>query len=238
MGHRPRSRPDPARTRLPAAEQERAAAIASQLSIWYPRAGRWFPWRAWTDQYRLAIVEVLLQRTRADAVAAFIAPFVEEYPDWQRLSEASIGRLETALRPLGLQTRRAASLIALGRAVMDNGIDPESRDAPGVGQYISRAIAVGARNDAVPMIDSNWVRILRRVFGGSWRSDYRYDARLQSLAFTVVEAGDPRTLNWAVLDLGATTCTPRAPKCPACPLSSICEHGRSLQVVGSRLREE
>lgn len=172
-------------------------------------------------------------------MAAYAPSFFDRYPDWPRLTQASTADLELALAPIGLQARRAASLKNLARAVVEEGIDPGSREAPGIGQYISRAIAVATRNEPVPMVDSNWVRVMRRVFAGAWTSDYRYDPRLQSIAHAIVEASDPRSVNWAMLDLGATICLPRTPRCSVCPLESACEYGAErLQRVRPRLGEE
>lgn len=217
-------RPDPDDVALAGWEQQRSDALGEALVVWYAEAGRTFPWRAWNDLYRLTVVEVLLQRTRADTVRAFAPPFFARFPDWQSLATAPLGSLVRALGPIGLQERRATSLKALAHAVVDRGVSPESRDAPGIGQYISRAVAVAARNEPVAMVDANWVRVIKRVFGGRWMSDYRYDRRLQSIARTVVRAGgDSRSVNWAMLDLGATVCRPVHPRCAACPLSDACE---------------
>ena len=123
--------------------------------------------------------------------------------------------------------RRAHTLLALASAVCTDGVNPESRSAPGVGQYISRAIAVGARNEPLAMVDTNWVRVIRRVFAGRWMSDYRYDSRLQSIAQAVVDASrHPRAVNWAILDLGAALCRPRLPRCPECPAREFCDFAR------------
>jgi A/G-specific adenine glycosylase len=113
--------------------------------------------------------------------------------------------------------------------VINDGLNPESRNAPGVGQYISRAIAVGVRNEPLAMVDSNWVRIVHRIFGGRWLSDYRFDSRLQSIALSIVEAdGNARHANWAILDLGAALCRPTRPLCPECPIRSACEYGANV----------
>jgi A/G-specific adenine glycosylase len=197
---------------------------------WFRDHGRSFAWRTWTDPYRLAVVELLLQRTRAETVAAFVPRFLNRYPNWASLARASRADLETILASIGLQSRRAASLTALASAVINEGIDPASPDAPGVGQYISRALAVAARNEPVAMIDSNWVRIVRRIFGGRWTSDYRYDPRLQAIAEQVVEGGiDSRSVNWAVLDFGATVCLPRTPRCEACLLAHACDYAQRIR---------
>lgn len=173
------------------------------------------------------MVEILLQRTRAETIHDFAPRFFTAFPDWQSLAAAGRDHLARVLSPIGLQGRRATSLEALARAVTRAGVSPESRDAPGIGQYISRAVAVAARNEPVAMVDSNWVRVVRRTFGGGWTSDYRYDRRLQTIAQAVVVAGgDPQVVNWAVLDLGATVCRPVHPLCANCPLAHACEFAK------------
>ena len=75
-------------------------------------------------------------------------------------------------------------------------------DRPGVGQYISRAVAVSLFGASDAMVDVNFVRVLHRAFDGPWKADYRHDRRLQALAAAVVSgANDPRSVNWAILDL-------------------------------------
>jgi A/G-specific adenine glycosylase len=81
------------------------------------------------------------------------------------------------------------------------------------------------------MVDSNFVRLLKRVMGGEWMADYRYDRRLQQLAHAVVEGQDARTVNWAILDFAALVCKPRRPACKACPLIMHCAYGQT-QVSG------
>ncbi len=168
------------------------------------------------------VAELLLQRTRADAVAAFIGQFLVRYQGWDALAGADPVRLEADLAPIGLQRRRATVLVALGIYIVQRG-ERNISDAPGIGQYVDRALRVVMVGEPLAMIDVNWVRIAKRVFGGSWMSDYRYDRRLQEIGETLVEAsGDPRSANWAILDLGATTCVPRWPRCESCPLATLC----------------
>jgi A/G-specific adenine glycosylase len=158
-------------------------------------------------------------------VARYVASFLGRYPDPESLTLASPMELEQALAGLGLQRRRAASLRALAEVMLAKPDGPWA-SRPGVGQYISRAIAVGVDNESVAMVDSNFVRILRRVFHGPWMSDYRYDDRLQALASAAIAgAQDARSVNWATLDLGATVCKPRRPLCAECPLQFACETG-------------
>ncbi len=198
-----------------------AERIGKLLPPWYERNGRRFPWRTWTDFYRLTVVEVLLQRTRAEQVEHHAGAFFDKYPTWEALAAARETELEVCLAPLGLHRRRSRALAALAQAKPSAGSRLDR--LPGLGQYISRAVAVASSNASVAMVDSNFVRIVRRVFEGGWMSDYRYDRRLQELASGIIRgSGDPRGANWAILDLGAAVCRPRRPRCPVCPLASSC----------------
>jgi A/G-specific adenine glycosylase len=212
------------------ADLRRARNIGHALDEWFRRAGRDFPWRHWRDGYRLAVTEILLQRTQATTVARFIIGFLEKYPDAQSLASADAQELELDLLPLGIHRRRAAALRGLGVSLTSQ---PEVawEDRPGVGQYVSRAIAVGMNDERVPMVDSNFVRILRRAFGGTWMADYRYDLRLQTLATAIVQAGSgSREVNWAVLDVGALICRPQRPSCYECPIHLLCRTGRLVRL--------
>ena len=172
------------------------------------------------------MTEVLLQRTRAETIERFIAAFLAAYPSAGVLAGTPVDELERTLGPIGLQHRRAASLKALAQGWdLNRGAPWEAR--PGVGQYVARAIRVATLGTPEAMVDSNFVRMLQRVFGGDWMADYRHDRRLQGLASAVIEGGsDARRANWAVLDLGALVCTPRRPSCLKCPLVDLCLEGK------------
>jgi A/G-specific adenine glycosylase len=201
-----------------------ARLLGPLLESWYGTSGRRFAWRFWRDEYRVLITEVLLQRTRADAVEAGALRFFARYPGWPELAMAKPADIAAQLQPLGLSARRARSLHALARYFAGSPRDRAYEDLPGVGQYIARATRVSMDGSAEAMVDSNFVRVLHRVFGGDWMADYRHDRRLQALALQVViSSSDPRVVNWAVVDLGALICKPRRPDCAHCPLRHRCE---------------
>jgi len=209
-------------------EVARARAAGRRLEAWFAEAGREFPWRRWRDLYRVAVTEVLLQRTQAPVVAAFVPAFLQKYSGWEAIAFSSVEDLERALSPLGLQRRRARTLQDLALMMLKR--RELTGKLPGFGQYVGRAVSVTLRGQRVAMVDANFVRVLRRVFGGRWMSDYRYDRRLQGLAQAVVDgASDSRAVNWAVLDLGATVCKPRNPACARCPLRSACDWANSQE---------
>jgi A/G-specific adenine glycosylase len=207
------------------ADTYRALAMGPALEGWFGTRGREFPWRTWSDPYAVAVAEVLLQRTRAEVVASFIGPFLARYPTAVDLSSATVEELELALQRVGLQRRRAMSLREMATDLVYSPTRPWI-ERSGVGQYVSRAIDVALRRAPVAMVDSNFIRIIRRAFDGPWKAEYRTDRRLQSIAQSVIDgSSDSRTANWAVLDLGALVCVPRTPRCRECPLQSLCLTG-------------
>jgi len=209
----------------------RAKSVGAHVEAWASVNLREFPWRHWSDVYRLTVTEILLQQTSAAKVSAMVEAWFDRYRDWPSLAAAPVRDLETDLRPLGLHRRRADVLHRLAVSFVTTPEFPmESR--PGVGQYVSRAVRVATDDGSEAMVDVNFVRILQRAFGGAWRSDYRYDTRLQSLAQAVVDgAQDPKAVNWGVLDLAALVCKAGRPKCTECPIMSLCSVGRTAGVT-------
>ena len=211
----------------------------SSLLTWFRRHGRRFPWRkSGLSLYRLIVPELLLQRTRAEVVAAFLPAFLEKYPNWPALAQATEEELGAYLRPLGLWRRRAASLGALARAMsVRRGRFPQTRDEvealPGVGQYIANAILLFAARQPEPLLDVTMARVLERCFGPRQLVDIRYDPHLQEVSRRVLRGSDESIrLNWAMLDLGALVCTRNEPRCQDCPLNQVCALGKHR--LGSR----
>ena len=212
----------------------RLQVFRSRLLSWFGAHARRFPWRSRRASTYVQIVsEVLLQRTRAEVVARMIPAFVARYPDWTSLARARRSELEGVLRPLGLWRRRAASVVRLARhADAVDGKFPRQRaeieTIPAVGQYVASAILLFVHGDASPLLDTNMARVLERHFGPRQLADIRHDPYLQALAASIVDCSRPIDLNWAILDLGATVCTPREPDCRACPLRTGCKYARAV----------
>ncbi len=199
-----------------------------RLLAWYVKNGRHFPWRNRSaTKYQLIIAEILLQRTRAETIATFFGEFLRAFPSWKKLSDANEEDIARFLRPIGLWRRRASSLKLLAvEMARRNGRFPRNREEiealPGVGQYIANAVLLFCHDEPQPLLDVNMARVLERVFGPRQLADIRYDPYLQSLSSTVVNCRNPREINWAILDLAATTCRDSAPRCHECPLRRIC----------------
>lgn len=173
--------------------------------------------------YHIALAEVLLQQTKAERVASVFTALVREFPDWESVALAEIQTLERSLKPLGLYRRRAASLKALAGAVLAAGSLPDTVEElmklPGMGQYISRMVALQRRTEVhVGAVDVNVARVLERVFGPRSMADVRYDPYLQGLALGLVPEGRELDYTLGILDFAASLCRARGPLCGACPV--------------------
>jgi len=221
-----RGRPDPKKIRL----------FRKNLHQWYTFHGRKFPWRkSATTKYQYIIAEILLQRTRAETVAAFFPDFIHDFPTWKWLSEANLERLQQYLQPIGLWRRRASSIHLLAQEMSRrNGRFPRNRDEiemlPGIGQYIANSVLLFCNGEPQPLLDVNMARVLERVFGPRKLADIRDDPYLQELALCIVRCKTPAKINWAILDLAATICRIQNPRCNICPISQICRMSNSKGV--------
>jgi A/G-specific adenine glycosylase len=203
--------------------------VRARLDAWFAVNGRSFPWRKRSATlYEQIVPEVLLQRTRAEAVAAFFPRFKQRYPSWKRLAQATETDLRALLRPLGLWRRRASSLLRLAQIVADNnGRFPMKRSEieslPAVGQYICNAILLFANRQPEPLLDVNMARVLERCFGPRRLVDIRYDSQLQEVSRLLVSGPRAVEMNWAILDLAAMVCVERLPRCSDCPVRRQCD---------------
>jgi A/G-specific adenine glycosylase len=202
--------------------------IAAPLLAWYARHGRHaLPWRTDRDPYRIVVSEFMLQQTQVERVLPLFEAFVARWPSFAALAAAAQADVVRAWKGLGYNSR-AVRLHRLARAVADTyggelPRDPEAlRALPGVGGYTARAIAAFAFDAPVLAFDTNVRRIVHRTqYGLEWpplASDAELDAR--GTALVPPEGGF--AFNSALMDLGATLCSARAPKCLVCPLREAC----------------
>ena len=191
---------------------------------WSTGVNRTLPWRRpQRTPYELVVAEVMLQQTRAEQVAGIFAAFINCCPDWPDLATLPELELESLLKPLGLQRRRATSLHALAKEVVRKGLPTtaaELEKLPGIGQYMARAIAAQLFHEVVAPVDTNVARVLERVFGPRTLADIRYDPALQGLALRLVPHTNPGGYLVAILDFASLICRPRAPQCEDCPITS------------------
>jgi len=182
------------------------------------RSGRDFPWRTGTD-YEVALAEILLQKTRGEAVEPVWRTLRDRYPTPQHLKRARVAAIRRIVAPLGLGEQRSQRLKALA-----DSWDTECLSSLGPYGCAVVELSRGRVHSSAP-VDGNIARVIQRYAGLSWEvGEPRKKAELKNLAFTLLR-GRPaialRTL-YALVDLGALVCTPRNPKCPLCPLRGTC----------------
>lgn len=219
-------------------DEVRATSIAVELRArlvhWAQVHGRSYPWRDTRDADRVLIAEVLLHRTRADQVAPLYLALVERYPTILALAAAPPNDVRALLWPLGLRWRVDLLIEMAQTLVRENGgrvpDDSHALQAlPGVGPYISAAVLCFGHGHAVPILDTNTVRILSRVFSIPLTDGSRRSRQYQRIMTLLVDPHHPREFNFGLLDLGALVCTPKHPACIACPVQPICEYGRTAR---------
>ncbi len=215
-----------------APDERTVRRVRAALLRWYALRGRRFPWRKpRASRYLLVLSEVLLQRTRAEAVGQYIAAFRQRHSSWTAIAGMSLRQIAKELMPLGLWRQRAVRLSSLAKAIRANGgrfpsFRTNIESLPGVGQYVANAIELFVFGRPRPLLDSGMARLLERAFGRREKADIRYDDGLQTVAQRIVASKHARDLNWAILDLAATVCRPRLPLCERCPLGSLCDFNR------------
>ena len=209
--------------------------IPALLLDWYDAHRRSLPWRSPPgspppDPYAVWLSEVMLQQTTTAAVAPYFAKFLGRWPDVIALAEADEGEVMAAWAGLGYYAR-ARNLIACAKAVAATGgqfptTEAELRKLPGLGAYTAAAIAAIAFGERATVVDANVERVTTRLFAIATPIP---GARVQirTAVEVLTPANRPGDFAQAMMDLGATVCTPRAPRCLLCPLARHCA-GRRL----------
>ena len=218
-----RSDPSPA-PGSPAAPDLDLAGLQRALLGWFDASGRSLPWRVGEegerDPYRVWVAEILLQQTQVARGRVYYERFLEAFPTVQALAQAPLDAVLKAWEGCGYYARarnlhRAAGLVAQSGSPQDY----EGYLAlPGVGPYTAAAIASLAHGEARAVSDGNVRRVLARLFAERSPTP----AWVQAQADRLLSHARPGAWNEAVMDLGATICTPKTPACPRCPLTAFC----------------
>jgi A/G-specific adenine glycosylase len=197
------------------------------LLAWYERHRRSLPWRSDRSPYRVVVSEFMLQQTQVDRVVPVFERFVTNFPSFAALAEASSADVVRAWRGLGYNSR-AVRLQRLAKAVCERhgGTLPSDGDAlralPGVGPYTVAAIRAFAFDIDGVALDTNIRRIVHRTRIGLEVPEPASAKAVEAAALSFVVPGRANDVNSALMDLGATICTARAPKCLVCPLRDVC----------------
>ena len=202
------------------------------LLAWYARHGRDLPWRRTRVPYRVLVSEIMLQQTQVERVIPKYRQFLRTYPSLRALAAADVDDVRRLWYPLGYNIR-PVRLHAIARETVARyggrlPADGEARRAlPGIGRYTAGALLSFAYGRDAAILDTNVRRVLGRVFLGPRRlARTRGDRRFWKLAEALVPAGRAYDFNQALLDFGATWCTPRKPRCPRCPMRAFCATDR------------
>ena len=200
-----------------------AMAFRRALLDWYDRAKRELPWRGTRDPYRIWLSEIMLQQTRAEAVAPRYEAFLARFPTVEALAAADEEAVLKAWEGMGYYLR-ARNLRRAAMEVARRGEFPQSakelQTLPGVGAYTAAAVASIAFDEAAPALDGNQARVLARLLAFEGTVDT--PQKLRRAAAALIDRERPGDYNQALMDLGSGICTPRAPKCETCPVAAFC----------------
>ncbi|WP_375407750.1 A/G-specific adenine glycosylase [uncultured Methylobacterium sp.] len=218
---------------MPAPDASIPRPQATDLLTWYDRHRRVLPWRSLAgetpDPYRVWLSEVMLQQTTIAAVKPYFATFLARFPDIASLAEAPEEAVMSAWAGLGYYSR-ARNLHACAKAVAAAGAFPDTLDGlrklPGIGAYTAGAIAAIAFGRQEAAVDGNVERVVTRLFAIETPIPAARPV-IRTLTQDLVPAARPGDFAQAVMDLGATICTPKRPACALCPWMHPCR-GRAL----------
>lgn len=197
--------------------------MRAALLSFYDTRRRDLPWRRDPNPYRVWVSEIMLQQTRVEAVIPYYERWLRRFPSLEALANAEPDEVLRAWEGLGYYSR-ARNLHTAARLVREchAGDVPEDpaalRRLPGVGAYTAGAIASIAYGRPEPAVDGNVRRVLARLLDVAEPSA----AWLREVAGAVVPRDRPGDFNQALMELGATVCTPRSPRCATCPVASLC----------------
>ena len=195
------------------------------LLKWYQKNKRQLPWRQSKNPYSIWISEVMLQQTTVTAVVPFFTKFIARFPTVKDLAEATIEEVYEYWAGLGYYSR-ARNIHKAAQILVETGFPKKYEqliELPGFGPYTSRAVSSIAFNEKTGVLDGNVIRILTRKYGLSvkwWETKSRNE--LQTIADQLAQTDDVADLNQAMMELGATVCTPKKVMCLMCPWQKDC----------------
>ncbi|MBO4871710.1 MAG: A/G-specific adenine glycosylase [Muribaculaceae bacterium] len=217
--------------------------FAATLLQWYDQYGRDLPWRATRDPYAIWLSEVILQQTRIEQGLPYWERFMQQFPTVEALSAASEDEVLRLWQGLGYYSR-ARNLHTAAKQVEQLGQFPSSLDGikslKGVGDYTAAAIASMAFDIPVAVVDGNVYRVLARHYGidtpiNTTEGKHTFTALAQEL----LPPEHAAAFNQAMMDFGATWCTPKSPRCSECPLADTCQalHDDSIDKLPAKLKK-
>jgi len=212
-----------------AVEKKSARAIGRALLAWYAKHRRELPWRKSQDPYAVWVSEMMLQQTQVRTVIPYFQSWMKRFPDVAALANAAESDVLHAWQGLGYYSRaRNLRRAAQEMLRVHDGRVPERVSElvalPGIGPYSAGAIASIAYGHAEPLVDGNVIRVLARLF--ALRGDPNkapLKAELWAYARALIPKDAAGDFNQSLMELGATVCTPRSPRCEDCPVADHCQ---------------
>jgi A/G-specific adenine glycosylase len=212
------------------------STFRKQLLTWFRQFQRDLPWRGTMDPYRIWLSEIMLQQTRVAAVIPYYEKFLERFQNVQSLAAAPQEDVLRFWSGLGYYSRarnlqKAAQQIVAKHDGKFPARPEDVLDLPGIGNYTAAAILSIAFGEKHAVLDGNVARVLARL--GAIRGDLReprHWQQLQKTADGLLDGNSPGDWNQAMMELGATVCTPKSPQCLLCPVAQFCE-GRKLGIA-------
>ncbi len=199
----------------------------STLLSWFDQHKRDLPWRRTKDPYKIWVSEIMLQQTQVATVIPYYKRWIQQFPTPQAVAEASEDNILKAWEGLGYYSR-VRNFQQACREIVDkyDGKVPDTlkeiQQLPGIGRYTAGAILSIAYDQAVPLVDGNVIRVLSRLF--AIRKDPKKNSELfWELAESLVPQQSAGDFNQALMELGATVCTPVNPACLICPIGKFCQ---------------
>ena len=202
-------------------------SFTAALLRWFAQYGRELPWRGIDDPYGIWVSEVILQQTRIDQGRDYWLRFMERFPTVEALAAANEDEVLRLWQGLGYYSR-ARNMHAAARQIVEAGGFPRTiqglRALKGVGDYTAAAVGSMAFNLPAAAVDGNVYRVLARHYGidvpiNTTRGKHTFE----SLATELLPPGQASAFNQAMMDFGATWCTPRSPRCIDCPVADTCD---------------
>jgi len=200
----------------------------TELLAWFATYQRNLPWRRDSDPYRIWISEIMLQQTRVTAVIPYFEKFCVRFPDVRALAEAEEAEILRMWSGLGYYSRARNLQAAAQQIVIEHGgtfpaTEEHIRALRGIGKYTTNALLSIAFGKNYAVVEGNVARVIARLeaFRGDLREGPRWES-LQRTADRLLPPEAPGNWNQAMMELGATICTPRSPQCLLCPVAKFC----------------
>lgn len=205
--------------------------FSKKLLIWFFQKNRKnFSWRRSKNPYQILISEILLHKTDSKKVERIYPRFIEKFPTIHHLYQAETEEIDNLIKDIGL-FYRSMRLKKIAEQVVDqfNGIIPDNKEdllsLYGVGQYISNAVLCFAFKKRVPIVDTNVIRVYRRVFNlESSKARPRTDKKIWDFARKMLPKENYVEYNYALLDFASDVCRAKNPLCKSCPIEDICKY--------------